>query len=492
MLKRDFLEKPYDYMNDILLFLYNNQGKSTKSKLIEEFQISLPTLNEYLSFLRSFLEENGIDGKVEISSEGDVLYLHKEPEFPLKKVVLLFLDKSIKFQMVNQLFQKNEVSCEYFQLTYAISSATYYRKVTELNELLKEFRLQIKRGKLVGEEKQIRYFFFNFFWFLFEDKSDLEQETSNQYLGFVEALKESLNIPFDPTEAFQIKLWMKISLRRISTEFNPVISPNYDYPDRPLFEEINLAFHTYMKKIDRPYTIYEAYMFYDFFCSMNNFSPNSSFAFRLAEEQRTSGSYLNYMNKVILKYLKQQGYLSSYASPSRLSYIENLLFQLHARLYYFDGFILPFDNWTIESIVNAHRHPFTGNEVIEIMGIASEKFNSSGEKDQYRNRFTEINYTIILNHIAELNEEKIVIGVYHSLNPFIGELVIQHLSNILGHKYPIKAELYLEDTFYDILLSNIYDDTISENQKTTYVFSDIGNNYDMDEVEKLILQLLNK
>lgn len=23
MLKRDFLEKPYDYMNDILLFLYN-------------------------------------------------------------------------------------------------------------------------------------------------------------------------------------------------------------------------------------------------------------------------------------------------------------------------------------------------------------------------------------------------------------------------------------------------------------------------------------
>lgn len=27
MLKRDFLEKPYDYMNDILLFLYNNKGK---------------------------------------------------------------------------------------------------------------------------------------------------------------------------------------------------------------------------------------------------------------------------------------------------------------------------------------------------------------------------------------------------------------------------------------------------------------------------------
>ncbi len=37
MLKRDFLEKPYDYMNDILLFLYNNKGQATRNEL-EFFQ----------------------------------------------------------------------------------------------------------------------------------------------------------------------------------------------------------------------------------------------------------------------------------------------------------------------------------------------------------------------------------------------------------------------------------------------------------------------
>ena len=126
------------------------------------------------------------------------------------------------------------------------------------------------------------------------------------------------------------------------------------------------------------------------------------------------------------------------------------------------------------------------------MRNASEKFDSSEDKNRFVNRFTQINYTIILNHIAELNEEKIAIGVYHSLNPSIGELVIQHLKNVLGHKYPIEATLYQEDTFYDILLSNIYDEAIAENQKTTYVFSDIGNNYDMDQVEHLITGLLDK
>ena len=32
MLKRDFLEKPYDYMNDILLLLYNNKGRATRNE----------------------------------------------------------------------------------------------------------------------------------------------------------------------------------------------------------------------------------------------------------------------------------------------------------------------------------------------------------------------------------------------------------------------------------------------------------------------------
>ncbi len=35
MLKRDFLEKPYDYMNDILLFLYNNKGQATRNELVD-------------------------------------------------------------------------------------------------------------------------------------------------------------------------------------------------------------------------------------------------------------------------------------------------------------------------------------------------------------------------------------------------------------------------------------------------------------------------
>lgn len=226
MLKRDFLEKPYDYMNDILLFLYNNKGQATRNELVDFFNISLPTLNEYLSFLEQFLKEEQLQENLTLTVLGDTLYLNKAPTFSMKAMIMLFLDKSIKFHMVQQLFHKNEINGGYFQQNYAISSATYYRKIVELNDLLNEFNLRIKRGKLVGEEKQIRFFFFNFFWFIFEEKTDLEKELAKQYLGLIEILQEIPRITFDHTEILQIKLWMKISFRRMVLEPLPTISPH--------------------------------------------------------------------------------------------------------------------------------------------------------------------------------------------------------------------------------------------------------------------------
>ena len=55
-------------------------------------------------------------------------------------------------------------------------------------------------------------------------------------------------------------------------------------------------------------------------------------------------------------------------------YIENLLFQLHAQLYYFSGFILPFDYWTIQSLLKVLRHPFSESEVYRLVEIATTNF----------------------------------------------------------------------------------------------------------------------
>ena len=52
------------------------------------------------------------------------------------------------------------------------------------------------------------------------------------------------------------------------------------------------------------------------------------------------------------------------------------------------------------------RHPFSESEVYELVEIATTNFATEATISKYQNQFTEINYTLILNHIAELNEKK--------------------------------------------------------------------------------------
>lgn len=491
MLKHDFLEKPFDYMTDILLYIYNNGGMATKTELVKTFHISLPTLNEYLNSLRVFFEQNNLHQSIHLNMDGEKIYLEKEATFQTKHIVFLFLEKSIKFQLILRLFSNGEITGEYFQANYAISSATYYRKVTELNILLDEFNIKIKRGKLFGEEKQIRYFLFNFFWFIFEDKSELEKEVANQYIGLIDLLEKSFDFIFDAREILQIKLWMKICFKRISQEPKPLIHSDYDYPDRPLFEEINLVFFTYMKQIEYPCSIYEAYMFYDFFCSMNNFSSNSPFAYQLAKAQQESQSHLYYMNKIILIYLKRKGYLTSQTSSKKIRYIEILLFQLHSQIYYFDGFILPFDQWMIREMIYKNRHPFSKKEVSKLLEIASQKFQKYGQKPNYHNIFTRLNYTIIMDYIANLNEKIITIGVYHSMSPKISHLAVQRFKNTFNAEYPVEIESFKKNVPYDIVLSNIYITEIMKKNNQIYLFSDIGNSYDLKQIKQMIITALN-
>lgn len=103
--KTRFLEKPYDYMNDILLFLYNNKGQATRNELVD---FSILVYQHWMSIFlfRAILKEEQLQENLTLTVLGDTLYLNKAPTFSMKAMIMLFLDKSIKFHMVQQLFHK--------------------------------------------------------------------------------------------------------------------------------------------------------------------------------------------------------------------------------------------------------------------------------------------------------------------------------------------------------------------------------------------------
>ena len=94
--------------------------------------------------------------------------------------------------MTEALFEGSTLTGEFFvspvflSNELLISESTLFRKIKELNQVLKEFEISIWQGKLVGEESQIRYFYFQFYWYLTESKKDKLTNSETTYLGMIE------------------------------------------------------------------------------------------------------------------------------------------------------------------------------------------------------------------------------------------------------------------------------------------------------------------
>ncbi len=95
MLKRELLEKPYDLMNDILVYLYNNGGQCTKENLCRNLVITPNTLSEYTTLLQNFIVENNFLADITIIEDTQTLFLQKKPTFPLKLCYLKFLGPAL-------------------------------------------------------------------------------------------------------------------------------------------------------------------------------------------------------------------------------------------------------------------------------------------------------------------------------------------------------------------------------------------------------------
>ncbi|MDH6364885.1 hypothetical protein M2139_001886 [Enterococcus sp. PF1-24] len=492
MYKRDFLEKPYDVMNDIILYLYNTQNIVTKAELVRVFKLSFNTLNEYLRLIIAFIQKEDFGAQLKLTIESDQVSLEKSATFPIEHCTQIFLQNSMKYKILQHLFERGEIPSEMFQAEHNISSATYYRRITELNDLLKEFHLKIKRRRLVGEEKQIRYFFFCFYWFLSEDKETFANETSNQYVSFINQLSHDLAIDFQTSEILQIKLWMKISAKRLNRNQEFVFNPAYDSYERPLFNEINRILVNYSVKSEPQYSIYEAYMFYDFFCGMRNFSPRTSFSYRLAKAHKADHSYINFMSQMVLNYLQVHNYLSPTISEQRLAYIEHLLYQFHSQIYYFDGVIINFDSWSLNELAQKLRASYTAQDIRKLINFCQTTFSDYHERQAFSNQLAELNYTTIFNQLAEFNQELITVAVHQSLNPYLEDLVIQTIQQELGKNYPVQVLPFQDGKEYDILVSNVATEQLikANPHQQVYTYGDFCSPYDLSEIKKILQQML--
>ena len=155
------LEKKEQIQVKILRQLFLKHDKLTAQELCDWVNLSRPSVQSYLediSYIGRMIGE-----PMEVIRQNNKLVLNMSESQTLDEVISFLIQDSVKYRLILLfLEQKNYMIFELAELLL-LSESTLFRKIKELNKLLLEFDIQIKNNKLIGEESQIRYFYYLLF-----------------------------------------------------------------------------------------------------------------------------------------------------------------------------------------------------------------------------------------------------------------------------------------------------------------------------------------
>ena len=188
----DFLEKREVFQIAILKKLIQEGGSISHEKLLKDLRLSKASLENYLEEINFYLKEYQGDCRVE--SDGNRVELFLDNHFSIVTVYIGYVKRSLKYQLINYIFKYQEFTVVKIISDLSISESTLFRKIKELNSLLKEFGIKIKNGHIYGEELQIRYFYFQVYWFLTTYEEFQEAMETNQNQNLINGFEKELEI----------------------------------------------------------------------------------------------------------------------------------------------------------------------------------------------------------------------------------------------------------------------------------------------------------
>ena len=184
------LEKKEQIQVKILRQLVLKRDKITAQELCEGVNLSRPSIES-----------------MEVMRQDNKLALNMAESQSLDEVISFLIQDSIKYRMLLLLFEQKNYMI--FELAEAllVSESTLFRKIKELNKLLSEFELQIKNNKLLGEESQIRYFYYLLFDSLHPKFRPNFLQVTKFQVDFILQLEETLKVTFSESSQDKLYRW---------------------------------------------------------------------------------------------------------------------------------------------------------------------------------------------------------------------------------------------------------------------------------------------
>lgn len=414
-------------------YFLHHSTKIGLKELTQEIHVSLPTLQKELVALQ--LELQAYDPKASLKKNvKDDYHLRLPPDFSVKGFLNHYLQQGLDYQLIYSIFYQKNISITKMMLDLQISEASIFRRFKAINYLLEEFRIQIKNKKMIGDENQIRFFFFHFFWQSQSlDRIQMKMNPLNsQHL--IQILETYFQRNFSREEYWKLVLWFEIMSRRFdyreeqTKEFSGHFFEQLDEDET--FQQLKNILARYLSRFAYQSFDNEAVYLYLFLLAEGIYLP--------VEEKITSSLLLNIfttnqkIREVILK--NQEPVIQT----------EAFLYALHSRVAFYQG---GFN----EELSEYHRLLSDGNpqKLNQCMTIVENQLARHLTNTQWHS--LDRNYGFLLELYQKEEEIKSHIGVALDCT-LETKSYLAFLQKELGIFPNIDIEMANQETYYQLLI----------------------------------------
>lgn len=474
----ELLEKKEQLQVTILRQLVLRGGQASLNELRHEVDLSKSSFDSYLEEIE--LIGLSMQKKVEVVRTDYQVILSLDETVSLEQIVLHLLQDSLKYKLLTYLLEHQQASIVQLATAFSISESSVFRKIKELNLLLKEFGIQIKNGQLYGEELQVRYFYYELFQFIPEEQRPLYLQNTPDKKTIILGLENVLETSFSAFSTAQLACWVGITKKRLVSEkttFSTLREKKKLYQEDRLYQAVDSILILYLSRLAADLSAYETLMFYSFFVSFSILEEETFYQYELTRSKKLPTAVLDtYIRETMLWHYR----------PRRLKISEEKavgyqLSQINNELYFFYGKLTIYDRkHLLEQQKKMLGHSLS--KLLEQLKETAVKQLPAKKFDAQTLDNLMILYASVLMMIDFYIAKLVVIGIDLTTLPIYRIAFQQFLLSELKGISGVQVESYQEGKKYDLIIT--FNQINKEENR--YYLSEFASSYDIVRLKKQI------
>ena len=438
--------------------LMNADGPLSKKELGKQVKLSNFLLQSHLEDIALLAQQERFGIQLLQTVKGNtVCYsLTKSDHSSLKFILFHFFEQSIDYQLLALLQQKPNCTIPFLTDYFFLSESVLYAHFQHINEFLKTYHIQIKKGKIIGSMLDKHYFFYYFYWFTLPMSEIHKRFYRPEIERFLQFLEQKIEVTFPFHVKLQFYVWSTIFLQQSKNQLlTETFSQEFLLTIRQdsLYQKIRQVYFTMIDAAAFPGSeAFPVYM-YIFFTSIY-ILPSRTLPFSETDTTCEPFSAIHAMQQIVKAQLAKLHIDLTEFPYDVAGEIYYLLAQIHHQLLYFKRYIS-----TLNSNFFLSNYPFD-QRVPKLMHQSACQLTKEIEHflgfefDHHTFQSIRYIYLTILKKAEHYSKDKLTIGVFCSASFLRMNLAVQQTQELFQQRYNSESSIADPQKHYDLLVAD--------------------------------------